>query len=72
VTTEQKIIKIKVGLLELAKQLGNVAERDSPAGVANPESVALGYSGHRNRSLHTTRPYQWLCWSSSGPAPVAA
>jgi hypothetical protein len=25
VTTEQKIIKTKVGVLELAKQLGNVA-----------------------------------------------
>jgi hypothetical protein len=32
-TTEQKIIRAKVGLLELAKQLGNVSQASPPMSV---------------------------------------
>jgi len=42
-TQEQKIIRVKVGLLELAKQLGNVSQackmmgfRNGPLGVKPP------------------------------------
>ena len=33
-TTEQKVIKAKVGLLELAKQLGNVSQACKVMGVS--------------------------------------
>jgi hypothetical protein len=50
-TKEQKIIRAKVGLLELAKQLGNVSQackmlgysRDKPAGFAQ------GVDGYKTR-----------------------
>jgi hypothetical protein len=35
-TTEQKIIRAKVGLLELAKQLGNVSQACKMMGWARP------------------------------------
>ncbi len=54
-TTEQKIIKTKVGVLELAKQFGNVSRACQVAlrscsvtgrdcqGKARPDAPALGY-----------------------------
>src|SRR5271157_1439544 len=38
-TTEQKIIRAKVGLLELAKQLGNVSQDCKMMGFCNGPSV---------------------------------
>ena len=37
-TTEQKIIRAKVGLLELAKQLGNVSQACKMMGYRAPSS----------------------------------
>jgi hypothetical protein len=34
-TKEQKVIRAKLGLLELAKQLGNVSQSDSAGPLAN-------------------------------------
>ena len=39
-TTEQKIIRAKVGVLELAKQLGNVSKACQLMGIA--ETVFIG------------------------------
>ena len=38
-TTDQKIIRAKVGLLELAKQLGNVSQACKMMGFCNGPSV---------------------------------
>jgi hypothetical protein len=48
-TTEQKIIRAKVGLLELAKQLGNV-------------TAATAFTGSRNS---TTTAASWRCRRSA-------
>jgi hypothetical protein len=39
-TTEQKIIRAKVGLLELAKQLGNVSQACKMMGYSRDRAVA--------------------------------
>jgi hypothetical protein len=39
-TTEQKIIRAKVGLLELAKQLGNVSQACKMMGYSRDMSMA--------------------------------
>ncbi len=41
-TTKQKIIRAKVGLLELAKQLGNVNQAGASSGVATTHRSPLG------------------------------
>jgi hypothetical protein len=46
-TSEQKIIRAKVGLLELAKQLGNVSQA----------CKLMGYS--RLRPCHFSRFFSW-------------
>jgi hypothetical protein len=38
-TTEQKIIRAKVGLLELAKQLGNVSQACKMMGYSRPKVI---------------------------------
>jgi hypothetical protein len=52
-TTEQKIIRAKVGLLELAKQLGNVSQACKMMGSAATASTA-------SRSF-TTKAASWRC-----------
>jgi hypothetical protein len=52
-TTEQKIIRAKVGLLELAKQLGNVSQACKMMGLAATASIA-------SRSF-TTKAASWRC-----------
>ena len=39
-TTEQKIIRAKVGLLELAKQLGNVSQASKMTAPGSSEAAA--------------------------------
>jgi hypothetical protein len=38
-TSEQKIIRAKVGLLELAKQLGNVSQADAAGALARSHAA---------------------------------
>jgi hypothetical protein len=56
-TTEQKIIRAKVGLLELAKQLGNVSQACKMMGYSRDISTASRSS--------TTRAANWLCRKSA-------
>jgi hypothetical protein len=52
-TNEQKIIRAKVGLLELAKQLGNVSQACKMMGYSRDSFTA---------SRSSTRPAaSWLC-----------
>ena len=56
-TQEQKVIRAKVGVLELAKQLGNVS----------PASKMMGYSRdcfYRFKEL-TTKEASWRCRKSA-------
>ena len=46
-TTEQKVIKAKVGLLELAKQLGSVSQACKIMDTAATVSIALRSSTRR-------------------------
>lgn len=39
--TERKVIKAKVGLLELAKQLGNICPLDDPSGLSSVPGARL-------------------------------
>jgi hypothetical protein len=55
VTTEQNIIKTKVGILDLAKQLGNVSQAStimgySPAGDQSPQAESAQPAGGGSRS----------------------
>ncbi len=59
-TTEQKIIKAKIGLLELAKQLGNVSQACKVMGCYSPGIVFTG-----SRSF-TTRVVIWRWPRSAG------
>ena len=52
-TTEQKIIRAKVGLLELAKQLGNVSQA----------CKMMGYSRSLRNSM--TKAASWRCKRSA-------
>ena len=56
-TTEQKIIRAKVGLLELAKQLGNVSQACKMMGYSATASTA-------SRSC-TTKAANWRCRRSA-------
>ncbi|MBV8319244.1 MAG: helix-turn-helix domain-containing protein, partial [Hyphomicrobiales bacterium] len=46
-TSEQKIIRAKVGLLELAKQLGNVSQA----------CKMMGYSRDSSHGVHVVKRY---------------
>jgi hypothetical protein len=50
-TTEQKIIKTKVGMLELAKQLGNVSKACQLLGYSRDSFI-----GSRNSTRRVVRP----------------
>jgi len=54
-TKEQKIIRAKVGLLELARQLGNVSQACKMMGYSRDSSIA-------SRSF-TTPAANWRCKS---------
>ena len=56
-TTEQKIIRAKVGLLELAKQLGNVSQACKIMGYSQRQ-----LTGSRNS---TTTAASWRCRRSA-------
>jgi hypothetical protein len=56
-TTEQKIIRAKVGLLELAKQLGNVSQACKMMGYS-----ATAFTASRNC---TTQAVSWHCRRSA-------
>ena len=56
-TTEQKIIRAKVGLLELAKQLGNVSQACKIMGYSRDS-----FTGSRNS---TTTAASWRCRRSA-------
>jgi hypothetical protein len=49
-TQEQKIIRAKVGLLELAKQLGNVSQA-----CKTPSNAACGFPALRSPICFTSR-----------------
>ena len=51
-TTEQKIIRAKVGLLELAKQLGNVSQACKMMGYSRD-------SFYRFKASSTTKAANW-------------
>jgi len=51
ITTDQKITKNKVGLLELAKQLGNVSRACNIVGEKGDKSFNLSLSFHTPRYL---------------------
>ena len=67
-TKEQKIIRAKAGLLELAKQLGNVSQAckmmgysrdtrgESSAGAHHERRMRASYSTHWNRLFMTGGP----------------
>jgi len=55
-TQEQKIIRAKVGLLELAKQLGNVSQAGKMMGYSRDGTVNL--SGRVSR-MQTTGSGRW-------------
>ena len=59
-TTEQKIIRAKVGLLELAKQLGNVSQACKMMGYSRDSFTASTVS----RSC-TTKAASWRCRRSA-------
>ena len=59
-TTEQKIIRAKVGLLELAKQLGNVSQACKMMGYSRDSSTA---------SNCTTQAASWRCRRSVVRSP---
>jgi hypothetical protein len=59
-TTEQKIIRAKVGLLELAKQLGNVSQA----------CKMMGYSRDSFYRSSTTKVASWRCKKFSRKKPV--
>ena len=55
-TTEQKIIRAKVGLLELAKQLGNVSQACKMMGYSREdESCDDGSANHRRHRERNSR-----------------
>src|ERR1700730_3014072 len=56
-TTEQKIIRAKVGLLELARQLGNVSQACKMMGYSRDSFTALRNS--------TTKAASWRCKRSA-------
>ena len=56
-TQDQKIIRAKVGLLELAKQLGNVSQACKMMGYSRDSFIAL-------RSC-TTKVASWRCRRSA-------
>ena len=60
-TTEQKIIRAKVGLLDLAKQLGNVSQACEMMGYRATAFIA-------SRSC-TTKAASWPCRRSAGANP---
>ena len=62
-TKEQKIIKAKVGLSELAKQLGNVSQA-----WQNARLFAIAFIGSRNS---TTKAAIWRC-KISRKKPIVA
>jgi hypothetical protein len=60
-TTEQKIIKTKVGVLELAKQFGNVSQacKETEAQLAALERVQRDKEAHGEfEGYNTQRPHQ--------------
>ena len=59
-TSEQKIIRAKVGLLELAKQLGNVSQACKMMGYSRIASTASGNS--------MTKAASWLAGDHSQEA----
>jgi hypothetical protein len=52
-TSEQKIIRAKVGLLELAKQLGNVSQACKMMGYAGDREDGIVGAGHRAAGLRS-------------------
>jgi hypothetical protein len=60
-TTEQKIIRAKVGLLELAKQLGNVSQACKMMGYSRD-------SFYRSKNS-TTKAVIWRCRRSAARSP---
>jgi hypothetical protein len=52
-TTEQKIIRAKVGLLELAKQLGNVSQACKMMGFCNGPRL-VNPSSHVRSPVHAS------------------
>ena len=62
-TTEQKIIRAKVGLLELAKQLGNVSQACKIMGYSRD-------SFYRSEELHAHGGASWRCMRSAASKRV--
>ena len=54
-TTEQKVIKAKVGLLELAKQLGSVSQACKIMGYSRDSFYRLKSSTRRAATWHWRR-----------------
>ena len=74
-TQEQKVIKAKVGLLELAKQLGSVSQACKVMGYSR-DSFYLGVSGGTGSqddvvSQRTLQPFSRSVSGSGEATPVA-